>query len=436
MKLSRLPFVAAACLALGCPLRAENWPQWRGPHYNGSTDEKGLPSKWSKESVTWSVAMPGPSAGTPAIWDDRVFVTTADNETRTLHALCLDRKSGKLLWKNQVSEGLQRDEKSNFASPSPVAGADRVFFFYGNGALAAFDHGGKELWSRNIAKDYGEFAFQWTFSASPTLYNGKLYLQVLQRNTPVNGHGRADGPIDSFLLALDPATGKTLWRQVRPSDAVGESHEAYTTPILFDDQGRKEIVIAGGDCLTAHDPETGAELWRWATYNPMKIGHWRLVPSPVTGGGVVLVCAPKADPVFAIKPGNGTFGDSAVAWKSEKRVVSSDVPTPLFYEGDFYILSEGKKSLSRVEPATGNVKWTRELPGFRKFEASPTAADGKIYAMDFAGTVVALDAAKGEILGSVAMGEEGDDMTRSSIAISHGQLFIRTNHKLFCVGGK
>jgi outer membrane protein assembly factor BamB len=436
MKLSRLPFVAAASLALCCSARAENWPQWRGPHFDGSTDEKGLPSKWSKESAQWSAAMPGPSAGTPAIWDDLVFVTTADNETRTLHALCLDRKTGKLLWSNKVSEGLQRDEKSNFASPSPVAGADRVFFFYGNGALASFDHAGKELWSRNIAKDYGDFAFQWTFSASPTLYGGKLYLQVLQRNTPVNGRGSADGPIDSFLLALDPATGKTLWRQVRPSDAVGESHEAYTTPIPFDYQGRKEILIAGGDCLTAHDPETGAELWRWATYDPMKISHWRLVPSPVAGGGVALVCAPKGDPVYAIKPGSGVLSDSAIAWKSEKRVISSDVPTPLFYEGDFFILSEGKKSLSRVEPDTGTVKWTRELPGFRKFEASPTAADGKIYAMDFAGTVVALDAAKGEILGTMAMGEDGDDMTRSSIAISHGQLFIRTNHKLFCVGGK
>ena len=436
MKLSRLSFIATACLTLCCSLRAENWPQWRGPHFDGSTDEKGLPSKWSKESALWNVAMPGPSAATPAIWDDLVFVTTADNETRTLHALCLDRKTGKSLWNNQVSEGLQRDEKSNFASPSPVAGADRVFFFYGNGALAAFDHAGKELWSRNIAKDYGDFAFQWTFSASPTLYGGKLYLQVLQRNTPVNGHGRGDGPIDSFLLSLDPATGKTLWRQVRPSDAVGESHEAYTTPIPFEIQGRKEIVIAGGDCLTAHDPETGAEIWRWATYDPMKISHWRLVPSPVAGGGVVLVCAPKGDPVYAIKPGSGVLSDTAIAWKSEKRVISSDVPTPLFYGGDFFILSEGKKSLSRVEPATGNVKWTRDLPGFRKFEASPTAADGKIYAMDFAGTVVVLDASKGEILGTVAMGEDGDDMTRSSIAISHGQLFIRTNHKLFCVGGK
>src|SRR5258708_24281806 len=134
MKLSRFPIVVAAtCPTLCCSLRAENWPQWRGPHFDGSTDEKGLPSKWSKESAQWSIAMPGPSAATPAIWDDLVFVTTADNETRTLHAFCLDRKTGKLLWNNQVSECFQRDEKSNFASPSPVVGVDRVFFFYGNG---------------------------------------------------------------------------------------------------------------------------------------------------------------------------------------------------------------------------------------------------------------------------------------------------------------
>jgi outer membrane protein assembly factor BamB len=110
------------------------------------------------------------------------------------------------------------------------------------------------------------------------------------------------------------------------------------------------------------------------------------------------------------------------------------VPTPLFYDGDFFILSDGRKNISRVEPATGNVKWTVALPGRRKFEASPTAADGKIYAMNFAGEVVVVDAANGTILSHIPMGDEGDDLTRSAIPVAAGQLFIRTNHKLYCVG--
>jgi outer membrane protein assembly factor BamB len=439
-------FASAALSLMVCATApAENWPQWRGPNFNGSSDEKGLPAKWTRESARWSVALPGASASTPIIYGDRVFISTADDETRTMHALCLDRKTGKILWNNKVTEGFQRDEKSNFSSPSPVATADRVFFFYGNGALAAFDHAGKELWSRSITKDYGNFAFQWTFSASPTFYGGKLYLEVLQRDTPVNGRGRGGNagggetkPIESFLLALDPANGNTLWRQVRPSDAVQESHEAYTTPIPFEYNGRKEIILAGGDCLTGHDPETGKELWRWGTWNPRKVGSWRLVPSPVAGGGVVLACAPKGDPVYAVKAGaNGVVPEADIAWKSDqKREVSSDVPTPAFYDVDFFVLSDVRKHLSRIEPATGNEKWTVELPGRAKFEASPTAADGKIYLMNFAGDVVVVDAAKGEILDTISMGEPGDDMTRSAIAVSNGELFIRTNRKLFCIGGK
>jgi outer membrane protein assembly factor BamB len=431
--------VAGAALAYCGTAGAENWPQWRGPHFNGSSDERNLPDKWTKDSALWSANLPGPGAATPVIWGGRVFISTTDAETKTLHALCFDRETGRELWDKKAAEGFRHDEMSNFASPSPVADADRVFFFYGTGDLVAYDHAGKELWSRNIVRDFGEFAFNWTFSASPTLYEGKLYLEVLQRNVPVRGRGRGDGPIDSFLLAMDPATGSNIWRVVRPSDPAVrmESHEAYTTPIPFEYQGRKEILIAGSDCLTGHDAATGRELWRWGTYNPTRNSSWRLVPSPVAGAGVVLACAPKGDPIYAIKAGgNGALDSSAVAWTSDQRVVSSDVPTPLFYDGDFFVLNEGKKCLSRVDPATGAPKWTVSLPGFAKFEASPTGADGKIYLMNFAGNVVVLDAAKGGIISSVTMGESGDDMTRSTISVSSGELFIRTNQKLFCIGKK
>ena len=161
------------------------------------------------------------------------------------------------------------------------------------------------------------------------------------------------------------------------------------------------------------------------------------MPSPVTGGGVILACAPKGSPVYAFKAGgSGLLTDDALAWKSQERSpVTSDVSTPAFYDGDFFIMKEERvASLSRVEPATGRVKWTAELPGRRKYEASPSAADGKVYIMNFGGEVTVIDAARGEVLGTVAMGEEGDDATRSTIPIAHGRLFIRTNGKLYAVG--
>ncbi len=434
-----LAIAAGALVLTPQVLDADNWPQWRGPHFNGASTETGLPSSWSKtENVVWAADLPGPSAATPVIWGDRVFVSTTDKEAKTLHALCLDRQSGKVLWQEKVADTFGRDHLSNFASPSPATDGKRVVFFYGNGELVTFDLAGKKLWARSLAKDYGEFAFLWTFATSPVLHGGKLYLQVLQRDEPVNGRGRKDGPIESYLLALDPATGKELWRVVRPSDAVQESREGFTTPVPFEFNGRKELLVVGGDCLTGHDLESGKELWRWGTWNPSKIGHWRLVPSPAPGGGVVLACAPKGDPVYAIKAGgNGVLGDAGIVWKSDKeRVVSSDVPTPTFYRGDFFVLGDVRKTMTRLEPQTGKVKWALELTGSKKFESSPTAADGKLYMMDFAGVVFVVDADAGKLLQTIPMGEPGDDKTRSTISVSHGQLFIRTNTKLYCVAGK
>jgi outer membrane protein assembly factor BamB len=427
----------AAAISLCANAAAANWPQWRGPHFNGSSDEKNLPAHWSKTSnIAWNVDLPGPGASTPIIWEDRVFISSTDLSTKSLQAICLDRKTGKVLWQHQIGMVMQRDNRSTFASPSPATDGKFVVFFYGNGDLVAFDLAGTKLWSRNIQKDYGEFAFLWTFSSTPVLYAGKLYLQVLQRDVAVSGRGRSDAPNVPYLLAMDPATGKTLWREVRPSHAVAESREAFTTPIPYEFNGRKQLLVAGGDELTGHDLETGKEVWRWGTWNPSRIGHWRLVPSPVAGNGIVLACAPKGDPIYAIKADrSGTLDESAIAWKSDaERTLSADVPTPAFYKGDFIVLGDVRKTLLRVDPLTGKAKWSLELPGRKKLESSPTVADGKIYFMDFGGDVVVADAEKGAIINTIPMGEPGDNEIRSSIAVAQGQLYIRTNKKLFCVG--
>jgi outer membrane protein assembly factor BamB len=437
MNLSKI-FVTTLLVAPAFCVGAGNWPQWRGPLFNGSSDEKNLPSEWTKESAAWKVEMPGPSAATPIIWGDLVFAPTPDMTARSLHAMCFDRKTGKQLWNKEVSSGvINKDERSNYSSPSPVADAERVYFFFGNGLLVGFDHAGKELWRRDIIKEYGDFSFNWTFSTSPLLYEGKLYLQVLQRDVPVKGHGRSDGLNESYLLALEPATGKTLWRHVRPTDASQESFEAYSTPTPFEDKGQKALLILGGNYVTAHEPGTGKEIWRSISLNPKRTTFWRQVSSAVAGKGVVLACQPQfGSAATAIKPeGTGSLPASAVVWNSDShKEVSSDVPTPLFYDGDFFVLSDGKKCLSRVEPGSGNIKWTLELPGTRKFEASPTGADGKIYLMNFGGDVLVVDPAKGAISKTIAMGETGDDQMRSAVAVAAGQIFIRTNHRLYCIG--
>jgi len=432
-------------------LPLQDWPNWRGPNHDGSSPERALPSELARDKgVRWAAELPGPSAGTPVILGERVFVSAAVEEAGLLLALCFERASGELLWEDQAGSGYgadkgsstRRDPRSDYASPSPVTDGERVVFFFGNGDLVCYELAGKRLWAKNLQAEHGAFAFQWTFGASPTLWDGRLVLPVLQRDQPTDGNGSGDAaakPIPSFLLALDAATGAVLYKEARASEARMESLESYATAIPFTgEQGRKELLVAGGDVITGHDPATGKELWRWGTWNE---GHrepwWRLVPSPVVGGGRVLVCAPKKAPVYAVRlGGSGALDASAVAWQSAGRAnpISSDVPTPLFLDGRFYVLSDVQGALSRVDPATGKADWTIELPGRSPWEASPTGADGKVYCLSHAGLALVVDAKSGAILSQAELGEPDDESIRSSIAIAHGALFLRTNTTLFCLG--
>jgi outer membrane protein assembly factor BamB len=438
-------FVVAIVIASSIAVAgAGDWPSWRGPHENGASDEATLPTKFSRtENVLWKADMPGPAASTPIVLGDRVFLSTTDEANKKLLAMCLDRKTGKELWTKRVAEGFQQDDKSNLASPSPATDGKVVVFLYGTGDLVAFDLDGNEKWKRNLQNDYGKFAFLWTFSTSPLLYDGVLYMQVLQRDVAFKAWGRevgeTDKPNESYLLALNPADGKELWRQVRPSKANAESLEAFTTPIPFTHDGRAEILVAGGDCLTGHDPKTGEELWRWGTWNPERIGHWRLVPSPTTGDGIILACAPKKSPVYAVKAGGkGTLTDEqALAWVSDDidDDVSSDVSTPLFYKGHFYVMNSDRNSLACVEPKTGKVLWHERLPSATKIESSPTAGADKIYVQSHAGDVYVVKAGdKFELLHEVRMTEKQERDIRASISLASGCLFIRNHKELFCIG--
>lgn len=435
----KLPLISASCLFvfLLSPLTAQNWPNWRGPYFNGSSQEKGFPAVFSKtEGVAWQAQLPGEGASTPVVWKDSVFLTSVDDKSDGIVGICLDAQSGKIRWSKKFGGGIRHDERSTFAGPSPVTDGKTVFFFSGGGDLAAYDFDGNQLWTRNIEKDYGEFAFQWTFSSSPQLHEGTLYLQVLQRDTPVHGRGAKESGIESYLLAMDPDTGKTKWKHLRPSDAVKESLEAFSTPIPILHDGRSELVISGGDCLTGHDPTTGKELWRWATYNPKKIGHWRLVPSPVYGQGTLLICAPKGDPIYAVEAGHdGSLPETGLLWTSEGKEVTSDVPTPLFYDGYFYVLNGRNKFLSCIHPTSGNVLWSKALDGKVKLEASPTGVDGKIYVMSHLGEIFVISAGMdgGELLHATTFGKSQSVNIRASIVPANGTLYIRTDDILYAV---
>lgn len=413
---------------------AADWPHWRGPAFTGSSPEANLPASWSKDDALWKTPLPGPSAATPVIADDSIFVTSADAQ-KNLLVLCLDRKTGKERWRKVAGVGdRSQGHGHNMASPSPVTDGQRVFALFGTGDLIALDSEGKVLWARSLAKDYGKFAIQWLYGSSPLLYKDKLYVQVLQRDPPTHAHATDTKPTrESFLLCIDPATGNDLWRCVRKTDASAESMEAYSSPIPFEGNGRPEIIVSGANAVTGHDPETGDELWRWPRLNPRNEVWWRVVTSPVPAGNLIVAGGPNRDPIYALRSGGkGVLDDKAVSWTF--REFPPDVCTPVFHGGKLFVLDGDKQMLTCLDPKNGAKLWQGNLGVKEIFRASPTAADGKLYTISEKGNVVVLDAGDGfKILSTIEMGEA---LCRSSIAFAQGQLFIRTAENLYCFGAK
>ena len=432
------PLAFASLLTFGLlsvsHLEAAEWAQWRGPALNGSSPETGLPLNWSRTNgIVWTTPLPGLSGATPAIAGDAVFVVSPDAQ-KDLLLFCIDRTSGKVRWQKKVATGDQEKGRNNMVSPSPVTDGKTVVVLFATGDLAAYSFEGKQLWARNLGKEYGAFANMWIYGSSPMLYGGKLYVQVLQRSPVPSDYRHAqDGSNqrDSYLLCIDPTTGKNLWRQIRKTDAVNESQEAYTTPIPVDQAGSREILVLGGDYLTAHNPDTGFELWRCGGLNPKDESFWRIVPSPVFANGTIIACAPKHDPVFGIRDGGkGLVTATHIAWTFKE--FPSDCVTPLFYQGKLFVLDGDRQMMTCLDPKTGETKWQGSM-GIREiFRASPTGADGKIYCIGESGTVVVLGAGDTfKILATIPMGESP---VRSTIAAAQGQLYIRTGKNLYCIG--
>lgn len=412
-------FVGIISLITGaiCSLGAQNWPQWRGPSMNGVSSERNLPTSWSRdENVAWKLALPSWSGATPIIWEERIFLNIADNDE--LFLWCIDRTRGALLWKKFLTAGNYKINKQNMSSPSPVTDGTNVFIMTGNGILKGFDFSGNELWARDIQKDYGRFGLNWGYASSPLLYEDALYVEVL--------HGmKTRDP--SYLLRIDKRTGKTVWRVERPTEAVRESPDAYTTPALLRYGDKTEIVVSGGDCVTGHDPATGKELWRANGFNPQKDPAYRVIASPVVFNDVVYTPT-RVRPLQAFRAGGrGDITETHRLWAFQN---GPDVPTPVTDGTYFYIVND-RGIVWCLDARTGKEVWGPQRIQHGIYSASPVLADGKVYTTNEDGVTTVFRAGpKFELLAENNL----DDYTLSSPAISNGQIFLRTAQYLYCIG--
>ncbi len=417
MTVCLLALLAGAAVA-AVPVSAENWPNWRGPTRDGVSSETGLPVEWdTQRNIAWKLEMPAWSGSTPVIWNERIFINVAvDDDNIELWAL--DRTDGAVLWQRHLSDGNRRLQKQNMSSPSPVTDGESVWVMTGTGILTAFDFEGNQLWRRDIQESYGRFGLNWGYASSPLLHAGALYVPVL--------HGmRTDDP--SYLLRIDAATGDTVWRVERPTQARRESPDSYITPALLRYDGVTEIVVTGGDAVTGHDPETGEELWRADGLNPRREGHYRIVASPVVHDGVIYAPT-RIRPMLALRPGGrGDVLETHVLWRTDD---GPDVPTPVS-DGEYLYVVNDRGIVFVMDAKTGEPVYGPERLRRGTYSASPVLADGKIYVTNEDGvTSVFRDGPEFELLAE----NDFDDYCLSSPAISDGQIFIRTTGHLYAIG--
>ena len=419
-------------LILAGPVLSGDWPHWRGPFLNGTSDEKNLPETWSRtQNVAWRAPLPGHSSATPVIANGKVFVNSTQRDSDNLFALCFDAQSGKELWRRRLGRSSRQVPRNNMATSSPVTDGKRVYFMYGSGELAGLDHEGRPLWSRNIDSEYGNISMKYGYSSSPLLYGNKLYILMQRRNRSYRSPDSSN--LDAFMLAVDASTGKNLWKQPRMTDAQDESLDSYSSPLLHKNNGRDEILVLGADYVTAVDPATGKEFWRYG-YARQKSPRWRNISSPGLGGGFIYGIRPRGGTgLFALKSGGqGNLGDDHVAW--EFNGPTPDVCTPLCYKGNLYVL-DGKSGgiLTCLDARGGRQKWQGKLGGRTPpWRASVTAADDKLYCISEGAEAVVL-AAGGDEFKILSRIDMEDKPVQASIAIADGRLFIRTANLLYCI---
>jgi len=421
---SALTFRIALCscaLFFASTAQGENWSQWRGAKLDGISHEKNLPLKWSKtENVLWRFELPGPAGATPVVWDDKVFLTSAEGQNLVLIAVSTD---GKPLWKHTLADHNEevRGDEGNSASPSPSTDGKHVWAMMSTGDIGCYTVDGTEVWKFNLQDRYGKFDIAFGMTSSPVLDGDRLYLQLLHTN-------------GALVVALDKTTGAEVWKQTRESDATAECEHSYASPVIYRDAKTELLLTHGCDYVVAHELDGGEEVWRCgglnikSNYNPTL----RFVASPLAAEGLVIVPSAKNGPVLALDPhskGDITDKTDGHIWTREHN--TPDVPSPLLVDGLVYLCREDGTLLC-LDAKTGE-EFYRKRTHADRHRASPVYGDGKIYLTARDGTVTVVKPGKEfEILATNSMTES----TSSSPAISGGRIYLRTFDALYAIGSK
>jgi len=421
--------VAALALAAGMLLTAlsaafaDNWPQWRGPAGDGISKEKDLPTKWGAEdNIAWKLPLPGVGGGTPVVWGDRIFLTSDDHGDLVLICASI---GGKELWKKTVGKGAvgrpMGDEGNVVSGASPSTDGKHVWAFAGGGELACYDFEGKEVWKFNVQDRYGKFNIQFGMHSTPLLDDGRLYLQILTTG-------------QAWVVALNAADGKEMWKVKRESDGVAECEHSYASPVLWRKGNEAYLITHGNDYAVAHSLKDGSEIWRVGGLNPKERYNrtLRFVASPVATPDLIVVPSAKQGPVVGLKPdakGLVMAGNKSEKWRRPKD--TPDVSSPLVVDGLVYLAGE-RGTLYCVDAKTGEEHYAERIHPAR-YRASPVYADGNVYVTARDGVVTVVKA--GPKFEKVAENKLPDQIAASPV-IAGGRIYLRGFKELYAIGAK
>ncbi|MGB7219918.1 MAG: PQQ-binding-like beta-propeller repeat protein [Vicinamibacterales bacterium] len=417
-----LPLVVAAIVVSGFPglsavegsrtVHAEDWPQFRGPGGQGHSTERGLPVEWSEtRNIVWKTRIQGLGWSSPVVAGGRVWITTAvKDRSGSLRALAFDVETGREVVNTEVFRVGNVDApnpKNSLASPTPIVDGDRVYVHFGSDGTAALTTAGEIVWKTRL-----QYESMHGNGGSPIVYQDLLIFSC-------------DGPDTAFVVALDKATGKVRWKTARrrPFD------QAYTTPLVIRVGDADQIVSVGAYRAAAYEPLTGKEIWR-VSYPVRFPEGFSNVLRPVYGHGLVFISGGFNEPSFlAVRAdGKGDVTSTHVAWTLTRGAPLT--PSPLLVGDELYLVNDTGVAMC-LDAKTGQPYWQARIG--LGFSASPVFADGRIYFQSEDGVTTAL--APGKVFQKIATNEL-DGAMLSSMAISGGSIFIRTNHDLYRIGDR
>lgn len=402
-------------LAIVFSARADDWPEFRGPTGQGHYAGKSLPVEWSAtKNVVWKQPIPGKGWSSPIVWKGRIYLTSAiqipGNKELSLQALCLDAHQGKLIWQTEVfrpdsSKSPRIHKKNSPASPTPLTDGKQLYVHFGHQGTAALDLDGKIVW-RNTELGYMPIHGN---GGSPILVGDRLIFSC-------------DGFDKQFVVALDRASGKVVWKTDRKSEAFKKF--SFSTPLAISVNGKTQIVSPTSDAVVTYDAAEGKELWR------AKYDGYSVVPRPVHGHGMVFLSSGYDRPsLLAIRvDGVGEVTASHVAWSVTKG--APHTPSPLLVGDELYLVSD-LGIASCLDARTAKVHWQERVDG--NFSASPLLADGKIYLQSEEGVTTVLRAGKNFArLATNVLNER----TLASLAAVDGAIYLRTEGHLYRIEKK